>query len=147
MKTYITYIVIGASCLLIGRYILQPKQQVKEVVKIVEVEKQVKEEKKKTRTEVKETVKPDGSKETVTVITEDTNIKETGIKESKVDTKTVAKSGSGVTIGVLALKDLDRFSDKPEFGILTSIPVFGKISVVGSVDTTKRVGVGLALEF
>lgn len=141
------YIIIAISCLLIGRYVLQPKQQVKEVVKVVEVEKRVKEEKRKTRTETREVVKPDGSKEVTTVTTEDTASKETGSKESKVDKTLVAKQGSGITLGVLALKDLDQFSDKPEFGVLTAVPVFGNISVVGTADTTKRVGLGLAMEF
>lgn len=141
------YTIIAISCLLIGRYVLQPKQQVKEVVKVVEVEKRVKEEKKRSRKETKVVVKPDGSKETTTVITEDTDTKETGSKESKVDKTLVAKKGSGITLGVMALKQLDRFSDKPEFGVLTAVPVFGSISVVGTADTTKRVGLGLAMEF
>lgn len=147
MKNYKTYIIVGVSCLLIGRYVLQPKQQVKEVIKVVEVEKKVKEENKKTRTEKKETVKPDGSKETVVVIIEETKTKESEEKKSEVDKKLVAKSGTGITIGILALKDLDRFSNKTELGVLTKVPVIGNISVVGTIDTTKRVGVGLSLEF
>lgn len=147
MKNYKAYIIIGVSCLLIGRYVLQPKQEVKEVIKIVEVEKKVKEEKKNTRTEKKETIKSDGTKETVTIIVEDSNTKETEERQSKVETKTVSKKGSGVSFGVLALKDLDRFSDKTEFGVLTSVPLFGNISIVGTADSTKRVGVGLSLEF
>ena len=147
MKKYLNYAIIAISGLLVGRYILQPKQQVKEVVKVVEVEKRVKEEKKKTRTEKREITKPDGSKETTTVITEDSATKETGSKEIKVDKTLVASSGKGITLGILALKDLDRFSDKPEFGVITSLPVLGNISVLGMVDTTKRIGIGVALEF
>ena len=147
MKNYKAYVIIGVSCLLIGRYVLQPKQEVKEVIKIVEVEKQVKEEKKKTRKEIKEIIKPDGSKETTTVVTEDSNSRETETRESSVDRTLVAKKGSGITVGVLALKDLNHFSDKTEFGVLTTVPVFGNISVVGTADTTKRIGLGLALEF
>ena len=59
----------------------------------------------------------------------------------------MASSGKGITLGILALKDLDRFSDKPEFGVITSLPVLGNISVLGMVDTTKRIGIGVALEF
>lgn len=141
------YTIIAISCLLIGRYVIQPKQQVKEVVKVVEVEKSVKEEKKKTHTEVKERKNKDGSVETVTVIVEDSSIRETGSRETKIDKKLVSSSGKGITLGVLALKDLDHFSDKPEFGVLTAIPVFGNLSLVGTADTTKRVGLGLAMEF
>jgi hypothetical protein len=147
MKQYLNYAIVGVICILVGRYVLQPKQQVKEVVKVVEVEKKVKEEKKKVQTKIKEIVKKDGTKETVTVITEDSSNKETGSKESTLEKKLVSKSGKGVTIGVLALKNLDYFSDKPEFGILTAIPVLGNVSIVGTADTTKRVGLGLALEF
>lgn len=147
MKKYVTYIIVGASCLFIGRYVLKPKQEIKEVIKIIEVEKQVKEEKKKVKKKVVEIVKPDGTKEIKTEITEDTTSKETGTKETKSETTLVAKSGSKLTLGLLALKDLDIFSDKTEFGVLTSVPLFGNLSVVGTIDTTKRVGVGLSLEF
>ena len=61
-KTIRNYTVVAISCILVGRYVLQPKKQTKEVVKIVEVEKKVKEEKKKIRTEIKETVKKDYQK-------------------------------------------------------------------------------------
>jgi hypothetical protein len=147
MKQYLNYVIVGVIALLVGRYILQPKQQVKEVVKVVEVEKKVKEEKKKIRTEIKETVKKDGTKETTTIITDDSSSKETNSKESKLEKTLVAKSGKGITVGILALKDLNKFSDKHEFGILTTVPVFGNLSLVGSADTTKRIGLGLALEF
>lgn len=141
------YAIVAISCLLIGRYIIQPKQQTKEVVRIVEVEKRVKEEKKKTKTTIKETVKPDGSKETVTVIDEDSSKKETGSKETKLDKTLVTKQGSGITLGVLAVKDIDRFSDKTQVGLLTVVPVFGSLSVAGTIDTARRVGFGLAVEF
>lgn len=141
------YAIIAIACLLVGRYVLQPKQQVKEVVKVVEVEKHVKEAKKKTKTQIKEIVKPDGTKETVTVIVEDSATKETGSKESQLDKSISTKTGKGITLGLVAIKDAANFSDKTEFGILTAIPVFGNISVVGTADTTKRVGLGLALEF
>ena len=147
MKKYWNYVIVGTVCILVGRYVLQPKQRVKEVVKVVEMEKKVKEEKKKIRKEIKETVKKDGTKETTTIITDDSSSKETGSKESKLEKTLVVKSGKGITIGVLALKDLDYFSDKPEFGILTAIPVIGNLSLVGTADTTKRIGLGLALEF
>ena len=146
-KTIRNYTVVAISCILVGRYVLQPKQQTKEVVKIVEVEKKVKEEKKKIRTEIKETVKKDGTKETTTIITDDSSSKETNAKETKLDKTLVASSGKGVSVGILALKDLDRFSEKLEYGTVVSVPVFGSLSVIGSADTTKRVGLGVSLEF
>jgi hypothetical protein len=147
MNLYRNYAIIAIACLLIGRYVIQPKQEVKQVVKIVEVEKHVKEEKKKVRTRIREIVKPDGTKETVTDIAEDSGKKETGSKESKVDSKTVAKTGSGITLGVLAIKDAGAFSKKMEYGVLTTIPIFGSLSLAATADTTKRVGLGLAVQF
>jgi len=149
MSQYINKITIitAISCLLIGRYVLQPRQKIKEVVKVVEVEKYVKEEKKKTRTETKEVIKPDGSKETNTVVVEDTASKENGSTETKIDKKVSTKQGSGITVGVMALKDVEYFSDKTELGVLMAVPVFGNVSVIGTGDTTKRIGLGLAMEF
>jgi hypothetical protein len=147
MKQIAYYIGIAIAGILIGRYVIQPKQEVKEIVKVVEVEKNVKEEKKKTKTVIKETTKPDGSKETTTVVTEDSATKETGTKETKSDKTSVAKTGSGITIGLLAIKDAATFSQKTEAGILTTIPIFGSLSLAATADTTKRVGLGLAVEF
>jgi hypothetical protein len=147
MRVYLNYIIIGVAALLAGRYILQPRQQVKEVIKVVEVERRVKEERKKTRTETKEIIKPDGSKETTTVVTEDLSSKETGSRETIAKKSTETKKGGGITLGVLALKDLDRFSNKTEIGMLVSVPLFSRISLIGSVDTTKRIGMGFSLEF
>jgi hypothetical protein len=139
MKNYKAYFIIGLSCLLIGRFVLQPKAEVKQVIKIVEVEKKQTKKKKVTRTETK----PDGSSTTNTTETEDSTTE----SNTSISYNSSTSNKAGLTLGVLAIKDLNKFSEKPEFGILTVAPLFGNLSITGSIDTTKRVGIGLALEF
>lgn len=145
-KEYRTIIIVGVSCLLIGKYVLQTKQkvEVREVIRYVEKKDENKKIDRVVR--IKEEKKPDG-----TIITE-TDIKEnessqTSTVSSQYEERTKKITGRGISIGVLALKDLNSIANKSEIGVLTSIPIFGKISVIGSIDTTKRVGVGISLEF
>jgi len=139
-------LIVGIICLLVGRYALTPKQEVKTVVKVVEVEKKVKEEKKKVRTRIKEVVKKDGTSTKVTVIDEESEEKETTSKEKKTDSKTISKTGSGLTLGVLAIKDIDNFSNT-EYGISLAVPLIGNFKVLGLATTGKQIGVGVGLEF
>jgi hypothetical protein len=145
---YKTHLIIAMSCLLVGRYVLQPKAtvQIKEVIKYVE-KKQVKENKQKT-TKVTQTTKKDGTVVKEVTVVENTN-KNTNSNTKLDKTAEVKKTtGSGITLGVLAVKDLDSsLSDKPEVGVLAIVPIFGRLSLAGTLDTGKRVGVGLAVEF
>ena len=146
MKQIAYYIGIAIAGVLIGRYVIQPKQEVKQVVKIVEVERNVKEEKKTIKTRVKEITKKDGTKEIVTDIVEESGSKEVTSKDTKIASKSVSKTKAGISIGVLALKDLGNFKET-HVGIVGLVPVFGSLKAVVSGDSSKRVGVGLALEF
>ena len=143
MKKYLNYAIVGVVALLVGRFILQPKQEVKEIVKYVEKKEEVKKTKKVVK--IKEEKKPDGTTSSETTITEDSNTETSSSVSSSKETS--IKTGSGVSVGILALKDLDKFSEKREYGVVVSVPVSGSLSVIGSADTTKRVGLGLALEF
>jgi hypothetical protein len=147
MKQIAYYISIAIAGILIGRYVIQPKQEVKEVVKIVEVERNVKEEKKTVKTRVKEITKKDGTKEVTTDIIENSGSKEVTSKDTKTDAKTISKTGAGVSIGVLALKDLSQFNEQTHVGVVGLVPVLGSLKAVVSGDSSKRVGLGLALEF
>ena len=50
-----------------------------------------------------------------------------------------------MSLGLIGLgKDLTK---QPEYGIITSIPVFNSISVGGLVTTEKTVGITVTLEF
>jgi hypothetical protein len=139
-------IIVGIISLLVGRYVLTPKQEVKTVVKIVEVEKNVKEEKKKVKTKIKETVTKDGTRTTETTIDEDSGSRETTSTERRIDSKTVSKTGSGLTLGLLAIKDTDDFS-ATEYGATVAVPLIGSLKVIGLATTGKQVGLGLGLEF
>lgn len=141
MKQYLNYAIIGVVALLVGRFVLQPKPKTIEVVKYVEKKKETKKTKKTTRT--KERKNPDGSSQTEIEVIEDSTSNSSSTTASE-KSKVISK---GVSVGVLALKDLDRFSEKLQYGAVVSVPVFGSLSVIGSADTTKRIGLGLALEF
>jgi len=146
LKLIVNFIAVGIIGILIGRYTLKPKQKTKEVIKTVEVEKIVKVESKKVTTKIKETIKKDGTKETETTIIEDSSKKEVGKVENRQEVNKVSESGSGITFGLLALKDIDRFSEKTHVGVIAGIPLFGNLKIISSLDTSKRVGIGLALE-
>jgi hypothetical protein len=108
------------------------------------VEVEVKKEKKRKVTTVKETTNTDGSSTVDTVIEEDSS---SDSQSSISYSEEVKFKKANVTIGVLALKDIGKFSEKTNFGVVAASPLIGNLSIVGTLDTTKRIGVGLALEF
>jgi hypothetical protein len=140
-------LIVGIISLLVGRYVLTPKQEVKQVIKIVEVEKNVKEEKKKIKTRIKETVANDGTRTIETNIDEDSGTRETNVRDTKIDSKTISKTGSGLTLGLLAIKDASNFSKQTEYGATIAVPLIGNLKVIGLATTGKQVGLGLGLEF
>lgn len=137
--------------ILAGRYLIKPKTEIKtkEVIKYVEVFKEKKEEKKKTKTVITEKTNKDGSTEKKTEIVEDTDTTVITNKDTKVDTKKemVAKTGSGITLAALAIKDANDFGKKMEYGATVTVPVFGNVSVQGLATTDKRIGIGLGITF
>lgn len=153
MNIKIISYIAGAAVVgvLVGRYVIKPKTEVKtkEVIKYVEVFKEKKEEKKRTRTRISERTNSDGSKETTTDITEDTDSSTVTNRDTKTESKkeTIAKSGSGLTLAALAIKDTTNFSRPMEYGATVTVPVFGNLSVQGLATTDKKVGVGIAISF
>lgn len=140
-------IIIGVSCLLIGRYVLKQDPVIVEKEVIVYREKSQTTSQSRRTTTTTEEKRPDGSSTTETTTTEETsNNSSTEVAIDRTTTKETSK-GSKITVGVLALKDLDHFSKNTHIGVLTKAPLIGNLSIIGSVDTTKRVGLGLALEF
>jgi hypothetical protein len=151
VKKYTTLLVVAISGVLVGRYVIQPKQEVKVREKIVYVEifKEKKEEKKDTTTTITETVDKDGNKSTTTVIED----KSTSVTETTKDTKektdssSVTKTGHRITLGMLAIKDLPNPIKPIAYGVTVAVPIFGNINATGLVTTEKQVGVGLAIHF
>lgn len=132
--------------LLIGRFVLQSKTTVIEKIKTVEVEKKVFIENKNKKEVKKEIVRPDGTKETTTEIVENST------SESTTDRKLVAESqkitkGSGVTLGLLAIKDVADFSTNLQYGLTVSAPIYGSLKIQALGTTDKRVGLGLGIDF
>lgn len=136
-----TNIIIAISFLLIGRFMLAPKPKVivKEVIKIVEVEKK-QTKKKKVSTEVKA---PDGSTTTQVTETEDT----TSETSTSVATSSSSETKRGVLVGVIALKDLGDISSNLEYGATVSAPIYGSLNFQALMTTSKTIGLGVAVEF
>lgn len=128
--------------LLVGRFALQPpvKIQTKEVVKYVER----KQEDKKKNVVIVEKRNKDGSVEKRTEIQEANK----SVTDSKLDStkQQTVKKGSGVTVGVLALKDLGAPAET-EYGVSVTVPVHGALKLQGFGTTGKQVGIGIAVEF
>jgi hypothetical protein len=142
---------VAVASVLVGRYVLQPKAEIKtkEVVKYVEVYKEKKEEKKKVKTTIKERINVDGSKEITTVITDDSTTTEQTNRDSILDSskKSVIKKGSSLTLGMLAIADTGRISSELEYGITATLPVFGNLKAQALVTTDKKIGLGFAMDF
>lgn len=136
-----TTIIIAISCILIGRYVLtaKPKVIVKEVIKIVEVEKKQTKKKKVETT----TVNTDGSSTTQVTETEDT----TSETSTNVSSSTTSTSKNGISLGLLAIKNISNFNGGMEYGASISVPLAGSLSVIGLATTSKQIGVGLSIEF
>jgi hypothetical protein len=143
LKTYSIIGLISVGSFLIGRYVVSPKKEIKEVIKYVTVEVEKKQTKKTTK--VSETKRPDGTTNTETTVVEETastkNTSTTGSKETYIASK------RGLIVGISALKDLDKFQEKTQVGANVAVPIIGNLFVTGSLDTSKRVGLGIALEF
>ncbi len=135
-------LIAAVAGLLVGRFVMQPpvKTEIKEVVKLVEK----KQEDKKKNVVIVERKNKDGSVETRTEIKEDTK----SVTDTRVDSSKYAKTqkGSGVTVGVLAIKDLS-ISQELDYGISVTVPVWGALKLQGLGTTGKQVGLGVALEF
>ena len=143
MKVYGIMAIIAIVSFLAGKYVFPPKADVKEVVKIVEVEK--KQEKKNKVTKIVEIKKPDGTVETDTTEVENTQtVTDTSIKSESTK---VTKSANKITLGLLAIKQADDFSKATQFGATVAVPLIGNLKVQALGTTDKRVGLGLALDF
>lgn len=150
-NTYKIALIAGIVCLLIGRYAFQPKvkTEIKETVRYVEVFKEVKDEKKNVKTVIVEKINKDGSKETRTEISDNSETKTETNKKIDFESekkKTVTK-GSGVSLALLAIKDVTNLSSGLEYGVVVSAPVFGSVSTTALVTTEKQVGLGLGITF
>ena len=146
-KNIINYTIVGAIGIAVGYFFIQPKTKIIEKEKIVYVEK--KEEKKNIKkiTKTREEKKPDGTIITDTVVSEDDKSEtKTSIVAKEEKTKET-KKGNGVIIGAMIMDELNNLKSKDDYGVLLAVPLAQKAYIFSTVDTQKRFGVGLALEF
>lgn len=151
LNKYKNLIIVAIVSLLVGRYVLQPKTKVetKETIKYVEVFKEKKEEKKKVKTIVTEHVNKDGSKDIKTVIDENSDSITQTNKDSKLQSEKtrVETKGSGLSLSMLAIKDVGISTKPLYYGAVVSVPLIGNLNVTGMVTTEKQVGLGLGITF
>jgi len=143
LKNYLVIGIVAIASFFVGHCVISPKKEVKEVIKYVTVEVEKKQTKKTTR--VSETKRPDGTTNTETTVVEETSSDKTTSTSGSKETYIASKRG--LIVGISALKDLDRFQEKTQVGANIAIPIIGNLFVTGSLDTSKRVGLGIALEF
>jgi hypothetical protein len=143
LKKYGNLSIVAAISFFIGYYVLRPKPEIREKIKYVKVE--VEKTKTKKTTKVKETKKPDGTTERETTVVEDSSTQRNeSISSSK---EVISKQKRGVIVGVSAIKDLAAFQENTIVGANIAVPLIGNLFVTGMADTSKRVGLGIALEF
>lgn len=140
MKNLKYYALTAIISLLVGRYVLQPEPKSTTEVKEKKQETEKKEEKKVIKST--KTKKPDGTETTETTVTIDTRTN----KDTITDKSTKIVKGKGVTLGILAVKTIGDFQPT-NFEAVAVVPFFGNLSIVGSANSLKQVGLGLALEF
>jgi uncharacterized membrane protein len=140
MKNLKYYALTAIISLLVGRYVLQPEPKSTTEVKEKKQETEKKEEKKVIKST--KTKKPDGTETTETTVTIDTRTN----KDTVTDKSTKIVKGKGITLGILAVKTIGDFQPT-NFEAVAVVPFFGNLSIVGSANSLKQVGIGLALEF
>lgn len=90
----------------------------------------------KTETVVKEIVKPDGTKETVTVI-EDNKTEDVALNQSKIEIKNPPQWNVGATVNMSTL------SKSLTVGKRIAGPIWGQVGV----DINKQLTLGIGIEF
>jgi flagellar biosynthesis protein FliP len=146
-KTLINYTVVGICGAIIGYFFIQPKTKIIEKEKLVYVEKKEEKKDSKVTTIIREEKKPDGTIITDTTKTEETKTEtKTEVAVQKEKTKKT-ENNSGVIIGAMIMDELNDLKSKDDYGILVAIPIAKRAYLFSTMDTQKRFGVGLALEF
>lgn len=148
MKTYIyasAGILIG---ILVGRYILSPKTETKEVVKYITVYEEKKEEKKNKRTTIKEVVRNDGTKETTTVVDESSDTVTNSSNRTDFESSKVKKVRTAdLSVSLIAINNLPNPKKDFSYGAVVTVPVVGNLNATGMVTTDKQVGIGIGISF
>ena len=142
MKLYLKFGLVAVLAFLAGKYLFPPKPEIKETAKTVTVEKIV--ERRNVEKTTRVTEKPDGTKVTETTEKDRSIIVDNS--SSKSQTKTEIKGSAKITLGLLAIKNVEHFRDT-DFAATVTVPLFGNLKAQALGTTNKQIGLGLALEF
>lgn len=153
MNKYVKYGITGLLLVSIGFGVgkyskpseVKQKAEIHEVIKYVEV----KQENKNVVIKTKKTTNVDGSIVEESVI-EDKSITKTDSElNSKTDikTETITTRDIGLNLGLLAIKDINKLSDKTEYAFVVKKRVFSAVTINGLVTTDKKIGLGLGWDF
>ncbi len=140
----IALIIAGLLVAFAGGYYLAPS---KVETKVVEIEKKTDTERDKHReTTTTETVKPDGTKQVVTIMVEDTNTKRK--TETKEDTKSVSAPAPRPRISLSALGGLPvSYPFTPVFGAHVSKEILGPITIGAWGLSSMTFGISMGVNF
>lgn len=134
---------------LLGRAII-PRVETKEVIKYVKIIEEKKQQDKNKTVVITETKSKDGTIKKETTIKESsvakTETKQTVLNEDIAIKKETTK---GITVGLIGISHIDKnmLTNRPQAGIITSVPVIGSLSLAGMITTDKQLGIGLTIEF
>lgn len=153
MNKYVKYGIIGLLLVAIGfgagKYSkpAEVKQKAEIHQEVQQIEKKL--ENKNLVIKTKKTTNVDGSIVEES-ITEDKSITKTDSElNSKTDikTETITIRDIGLNLGVLAIKDINKLSDKTEYAFVVKKRIFSAVTINGLVTTDKKIGLGLGWDF
>jgi hypothetical protein len=153
MNNYVKYGLIGILLLAlgfgVGKYSnpakIQTVTEIKEVVKVVEV----KQENKNVVLKTKKTTHIDGTIVEESVM-EDKSITKTDTQidsKKESNTETITTRDIGLNLGLLAIRDINKLSDKTEYALVIKKRVFSAVTINGMISSDKKIGVGLGWDF
>lgn len=129
-----------------GRYLSPKRVEEKVVERVVKVKEKVKEN--NLRTEITETIKPDGSKEIKTVITDQSKTTtDSSTKTDKESSKVVVSNSSPILINALGAIDINNPAGGFVFGIQASKQLLGPLHFGAFGFTDGRAGISVGISF
>jgi hypothetical protein len=149
LKNSILFLIIGV---LVGKFVLPQKENivVREVIRYEQKKEEKKDIKKDKKVTIVETTNPDGTKKKETKIDEKTDTSSTTKTDTKVSKDTeITKKNKSASIGIVAISELNKniLTKNLEYGIISSVPIVGSLSVTGLLTTDKKIGLGISLDF
>jgi len=89
--------------------------------------------------------KPDGTVTENEVEKEDTNTREE--TKSLAESKTIVSKDSGLSIQALSILNIEKLSDKKEYGIFIKKRIISNITIGTLITSDKKLGIGIGVDF